>query len=168
RVGEPDEDPRPARIWVMQRSAGPAGLISSTPRDVAMFARLHLAGGVTPDGTRVLSEGSVAQMQERQTELPDKHTLVDGWGLGWILFGWDGHRLIGHDGNTIGQSAFLRILPEEGLAVTLLTNGGNARDLYEDLYREIFADVAGVAMPLPLAPPAEPVEVDATPFVGTY
>ena len=58
------------------------------------------------------------------------------------------HRLIGHDGNTIGQAAFLRILPGgRGLAVTLLTNGGNTRDLYEDLYREIFAELAGVAMP---------------------
>jgi hypothetical protein len=29
------------------------------------------------------------------------------------------------------------VLPEAGLAVTLLTNGGHTRDLYEDLYREI-------------------------------
>ena len=97
-------------------------------------------------------------MTEKHADLPDKHTLGDSWGLGWIRFGWDGHRLIGHDGNTIGQAAFLRLLPEQGLAVTLLTNGGNAHDLYEDLYREIFAEVAGVAMPPPLAPPAEPVD----------
>jgi CubicO group peptidase (beta-lactamase class C family)/predicted alpha/beta-fold hydrolase len=91
-----------------------------------------------------------------------------GEDLGWIRFGWDGHRLIGHDGNTIGQSAFLRLLPEQGLAVTLLTNGGNARDLYDELYREIFAEVAGVAMPHPIAPPAEPVHVDFQRHLGTY
>ena len=106
-------------------------------------------------------------MTDKQADLPDKHTLGDSWGLGWIRFDWDGHRLIGHDGNTIGQAAFLRLLPEEGLAVTLLTNSGNARDLYEDLYREIFAELAGVAMPKPLAPPAD-VEVDITPHVGSY
>jgi CubicO group peptidase (beta-lactamase class C family) len=167
-VGEPDEEPRPAPIWVMQRSAGPAGLINSTPRDVAMFARMHLAGGVTPDGVRVLSAGSVAQMQERQTDLPDKHTLGDGWGLGWILFGWDGRRLIGHDGNTIGQSAFLRVLPDEGLAVVLLTNGGHAKDLFQQLYAEIFADVAGVRMPAPLEPPSTPPQVDPARYVGVY
>jgi hypothetical protein len=55
-----------------------------------------------------------------------------------------------------------------GLAVALLTNGGHTRDLYEDLYREIFAEVAGVEIPERFAPPAEPVEVDVTPFVGRY
>ena len=53
-------------------------------------------------------------MAEHQADLPDKYILGDSWGLGWIRFGWDGHRLIGHDGNTIGQAAFLRLLPEAG------------------------------------------------------
>ena len=129
---------------------------------------MHLTGGLAADGTRVLSEASAAAMAAKQADLPDKYSLGDSWGLGWIRFGWDGQRLIGHDGNTIGQSAFLRLLPEQGLAVALLTNGGNARDLYEDLYREIFAELAGVAMPRPLAPPAEPVAADITPHLGTY
>ena len=47
--------------------------------------------------------------------------------------------------------------------MTLLTNGGNTRDLYEELYREIFAELAGVEMQHPLEPPAEPVDVDITP-----
>jgi hypothetical protein len=107
-------------------------------------------------------------MAEKHADLPDKYSLGDSWGLGWIRFGWDGHRLIGHDGNTIGQAAFLRVLPEQGLAVTLLTNGGSTHDLYEDLYREIFAEVAGVAMPEPLAPPAETPVVDLQRHVGRY
>ena len=52
--------------------------------------------------------------------------------------------------------------------MTLLTNGGNTRDLYEDLYREIFAELSGVDMKHPVAVPEQPVEVDITPFVGTY
>lgn len=107
-------------------------------------------------------------MIDKQVELPDPYTLGDSWGLGWIRFDWDGHQLFGHDGNTIGQSAFLRILPDQGLAVALLTNGGNTRDLYEDLYTEIFAEVAGVTMTAPLAPPCDPVTVDITSHVGTY
>ena len=98
-------------------------------------------------GRRVDGDGAY------QADLPDKYLLGDSWGLGWIRFGWNGHRLIGHDGNTIGQAAFLRILPEHGLAVTLLTNGGHTRDLYEDLYREVFEELAGVEMPHPLAVP---------------
>ena len=60
------------------------------------------------------------------------------------------------------------MLPDQDIAVALLTNGGNTRDLYGDLYREIFAEVADVEMPSRSHPPAEPVEVDIAPYVGTY
>ena len=162
-----DEQVR-APVWMLPRPLGPAGLISATAADVLAFARLHLTDGRGPGGQQLLSPESSEAMASLQAELPDKHTLGDSWGLGWIRDGWDGKRLIGHDGNTIGQSAFLRLLPEEGLAVTLLTNGGRTRDLYQDLYREIFAELAGVQMPQPLQPPAEPVTVDITPHLGTY
>jgi dipeptidyl aminopeptidase/acylaminoacyl peptidase/CubicO group peptidase (beta-lactamase class C family) len=167
-VADGDEEPRPAPVWGLPRSAGPAGLITASAADVLSFATLHLAGGVASDGTRLLSEKSAAAMTEHQTDVPDPYSLGDSWGLGWIRFGWDGHRLIGHDGNTIGQSAFLRVLPEHGMAVTLLTNGGHARDLYQDLYREILAELAGVAMPAPLAPPEQAPAVETGRFVGVY
>jgi hypothetical protein len=162
------EKQEPVKVWGLPRSVGPAGLITATASDVLAFARLHLTGGRAADGTQLLSKDSATAMTDHQADLPDKYILGDSWGLGWIRFGWDGHRLYGHDGNTLGQAAFLRVLPELGLAVTLLTNGGNTRDLYEDLYREIFAELAGVAMPEPLSPPAEPVDVDITPYVGAY
>ncbi|MEO3927757.1 serine hydrolase [Micromonosporaceae bacterium B7E4] len=161
-------EPARAPVWGLPRSLGPAGLITSTVADVLGFARLHLTGGLAPDGTRVLGAESAAAMTACEAELPDPYILGDSWGLGWIRFGWDGHRLVGHDGNTIGQAAFLRLLPEEGLAVTLVTNGGNARDLYEELYREIFAELAEVAVPPSLAPPQNPVTADISRHVGEY
>lgn len=167
-VTRPGAQPATAPVWGLPRAVGPAGLITSTARDVLAFARLHLTGGLAADGTRLLAAETAAAMADKHADLPEQHTLGDSWGLGWIRFGWSGHRLIGHDGNTIGQSAFLRLLPEQGVAVALLTNGGHARDLYQDLYREICADVAGVGMPEPLAPPAEPVTTDITPWLGTY
>lgn len=163
-----EDEPQPAPVWGLPRSAGPAGLITASTDDVLAFARLHLTGGLGPDGTRVLSAESAEAMTEQQAEMPDKDTLGDSWGLGWIRFDWDGHRVYGHDGNTIGQAAFLRVLPEQGLAVTLLTNGGSTHDLYEELYREIFAELAAVAMPRPLEPAAAPPAVDATEFLGVY
>ncbi|MCR6489155.1 serine hydrolase [Amycolatopsis sp. OK19-0408] len=163
-----DEEPQPAPVWGLPRSAGPAGLITASTEDVLAFARMHLRGGLATGGARVLSEASAAAMTEHQFEMPDKDTLGDSWGLGWIRFDWDGHRVHGHDGNTIGQSAFLRILPGADLAVTLLANGGSTHDLYEELYREIFAELAGVAMPRPLEPAQPPVEVDASEFLGVY
>lgn len=154
--------------YLLPRSVGPAGLITSRVEDVLAFARLHLRGGVADDGTRVLAERTALDMQAFHAEVPDKHVLGDSWGLGWIRFDWNGERLYGHDGNTLGQAAFLRIHPGSGIAVTLLTNGGHTRDLYEALYREIFAEVAGVEMQHPVEVPDEPVDVDLTPLVGTY
>lgn len=163
-----DGRPELAPAWMLPRSMGPAGLINSTTADVLEFARLHLTGGLAADGTRVLSEDSVARMQERQVDVPNPYSIGDAWGVGWILFDWDGKKLIGHDGNTIGQSSFLRILPEEGLAVTLLSNGGNTRDLYDELFDEIFSELADVHLPADLTPPAEPFEADFSDIVGVY
>ncbi|MCO8274102.1 beta-lactamase family protein [Actinoplanes sp. TRM 88003] len=158
-----DGDQTVAPVWGIPRSAGPAGSIVSTVADLLKFAQMHLDGG-----GEVLSSASAAAMAEHQADLPDKYLLGDSWGLGWERAGWDGHRLIGHDGNTIGQAAFLRILPETGLAVALLTNGGNGAKLYEELYREIFAELAQVPVPHPLGPPDVPVEVDPAPYAGVY
>lgn len=163
-----DDGPHLAPAWMLPRSMGPAGLINSTTADVLAFARMHLAGGLAADGTRVLSEAAVARMQEREVDMPDPYTLGDAWGVGWILFDWDGHRLIGHDGNTIGQASFLRILPEEGLAVTLLTNGGNTHDLYVELFGEIFRELAALELPAGLTPPEEPFTDDFSEFEGVY
>jgi CubicO group peptidase (beta-lactamase class C family) len=46
----------PVHVWGLPRSIGPAGLITATPGDLLTFARLHLDGGITADGKRLLSE----------------------------------------------------------------------------------------------------------------
>ncbi|MDQ2847569.1 MAG: beta-lactamase family protein [Actinomycetota bacterium] len=167
-MGDPGDDPQPAPRWMMPRSVGPAGLITARVHDLLEFARMHLAGGVAPDGTRILSEDSAKAMTQHEVDLPDPEVLGDSWGLGWIRFSWDGHRLFGHDGSTVGQNAFMRILPEQEFAVALLTNGGDAAGLYRELYAEIFAELAGVTMPAPFAPPENPPSIDLQPYVGRY
>jgi hypothetical protein len=74
----------------------------------------------------------------------------------------------GHDGSTIGQSAFLRIVPDAGVAIALLTNGGSAADLYQDLFRALLDELAGLRMPERPAP-ADPAPVlDLSPYMGVY
>ncbi|WP_406502153.1 serine hydrolase (plasmid) [Streptomyces sp. NBC_01590] len=161
-------EPMRALVWGLPRAVAPADLISSTVADVLTFARMHLAGGAARDGTRLLTEASAEAMADSQVELPDHCDLADSWGLGWSRIGWDGRRLLGHDGSTIGQDAYLRLLPDERLAVALLTNGGDTTGLYEDLFGEIFAELADIAMPPPLGPPALPLPQDVRPHLGTY
>ncbi|MDF2506923.1 MAG: beta-lactamase/prolyl oligopeptidase [Microbacterium sp.] len=163
-----DDGPELAPAWMLPRSMGPAGLINSTTADILAFARMHLTGGLAADGTRVLSEESVTRMQQHEVDVPDPYSLGDSWGIGWILFDWDGRKLIGHDGNTIGQSSFLRILLDEGVAVTLLSNGGNTRDLYDALFGEIYAELADLTIPAGLVPPEEPFTDDFSEFEGVY
>ncbi|MFH8975814.1 serine hydrolase domain-containing protein [Streptomyces sp. NPDC017890] len=170
-LGEPGEDPEPAPSWnMLPRSAGPyGGVLCATAADIARLARMHLDGGTAPDGTRVLSAESVGAMQRRTVDSPDKWTVsADGWGLGWTLYDWNGVRGFGHDGATIGQYGFLRVVPEAGVAVVLLTNGGGSRLLCTDLLRELLDELAGVRMPDAFAPAARPPAVDITPFTGTY
>jgi CubicO group peptidase (beta-lactamase class C family) len=161
--------PQPTPQWGVFRSAGPAGLVHCTARDVLAFAQLHLDGGVTPAGDRLLSERLVQDMQQPQVAIPDTFSMGSHWGLGWILMDWDGHRVYGHDGGTLGQTAFLRVLPDADLAVALLTNGGgNARDFFEDLFEEVFEELAGVRIRRRPEPPASPPRVEAADYVGRY
>jgi CubicO group peptidase (beta-lactamase class C family) len=162
-------DPLVAPMWTLSPASAPAGsLPCATARDLVGFARLHLDEGRAPDGTQVLSPASVKAMQQPQVDLPDKVTLGDAWGLGWILFAWDGRRLIGHDGGTIGQAAFLRVGPERRFAVGLLTNGGGAGELYRELYGELFASELGIDLPPQPQALADASAVDLSRYVGTY
>ncbi|QKW40678.1 beta-lactamase family protein [Actinomadura sp. NAK00032] len=124
---------RPAPVWAMARSNAPAGsMLAMTPRDLLAFARSHL----TDESLRV--------MREPQVALPD----IDwgtAWGLGWTLHDLPGGPVFGHDGNTIGQSAALRIDPGRDVCVAVFTNGGDRKPLM----REILGRVVET--------PAEPV-----------
>ncbi|KJQ52665.1 D-alanyl-D-alanine carboxypeptidase precursor [Microbacterium sp. SA39] len=147
-------EPVPAPVWSLVRSNAPAGaMLAMTARDLVTYARMHIDGGIAPDGTRMLSPESVAAMQTRQVEVPDFGLMGSAWGLGWSLYDWAGGPVIGHDGGTIGQSAFLRIVPEAGVAVAILTNGGTPISLYLRLMTKILDELAGVTVPsLPVPP----------------
>jgi hypothetical protein len=154
-----------APIWGLPRTAGPPGAICSTAAEVVRFAQLHLTGG-----EEILEASTVEAMQQPQVALPSAGAGSSGthWGLGWELFEWDGRRVIGHDGNTIGQAAFLRVVPDAGVAIALLTNGGGVMGLFRDVFEPLLAETAGIALPAELAPPAVPVAVDAASYAGVY
>ena len=163
-----DEEDSVAPVWVLPRSAGPAGLINSTADELLAFARLHLDEGRAPDGTQLLSVSSVKQMQEAQVDVPDRYTLGDRWGVGWILFEWDGQPVYGHDGSTIGQRAYLRVVPGARLAVCLLTNGGEAFNAFKALCGELVSERAGIEMPQIPDPPESPPSLDLSRYAGEY
>jgi CubicO group peptidase (beta-lactamase class C family) len=158
----------PTRVWSGPRSLAPTGRITARVHDLLAFVRMHLAGGLAPDGTRLLSAESAEAMTAKEADLPCPSIMGDSWGLGWSRDTWDGQLVIGHSGVGIGQLAFVRALPGREFAVALLTNGGDGPALYHDVFAETFRELAGVAMPAPFQPPAEPARVDIAPYEGRY
>ena len=150
---------QPVSVWGLPRSVGPAGLITASVHDVLTFARLHVDGGVTPDGTRLLSQASAAAMQQPRAQIPSLGR-DEAIGLGWRLNRWGGRRIFGHDGGTIGQTAYLRIDQEARVAACLLTNSPDSRSAFERLFSEIFRTYAGVTVPAGPEPAAGTADLD--------
>ncbi|MBB4774797.1 serine hydrolase domain-containing protein [Actinomadura livida] len=140
---------RPVPVWAMVRSNAPAGsMLAMTPRDLLAFARAHL----TDEGLRA--------MREPQVALPD----IDwgtAWGLGWTLHDLPGGPVFGHDGNTVGQSAVLRVDPARDVCVAVFTNGGDRKPLMKEILGRV---VGSPAEPVP--DPA--VRPDAGRCAGVY
>jgi CubicO group peptidase (beta-lactamase class C family) len=153
--GPPAED-QPVSVWGLPRSIGPAGLITASAADVLAFARMHLAGGTAADGTRVLGAGSVAAMQEQRVTVPGDFGRGGALGVTWRLFQCGDREVIGHDGGTVGQLAYLRVDPQAQVAACLLTNSSRADGVYLKLFSEIFGEYAGVTMPSNPGPAALP------------
>jgi hypothetical protein len=143
-------------------------MLTMRPRDLLTFARMHSSGGAAADGTSVLTSTSVKAMQEEQVKLPNLGMLGTSWGLGWEIFDWQGGTVIGHDGGTIGQAAFLRVVPDRDVAIALLTNGGDAIAVYTEVYSRLLRELADIELPARPTPPAQPQHIDATRYVGTY
>ncbi|MEU5401262.1 serine hydrolase [Streptomyces sp. NPDC005963] len=158
-------------VWALARSNAPAGsMLAMRPRDLLAFARMHLAGGLGPDGGRVLSAESVRAMRQPHVTQPDIDQGA-AWGLGWELFDLSGGTVFGHDGNTIGQSAFLRVVPERGVAVAIVTNGGRSRQVYAEVAGRVLGELGGVGLPAPPVPSPTAPAPDAARsdrYVGTY
>ncbi|WP_214318237.1 serine hydrolase domain-containing protein [Nonomuraea sediminis] len=148
-------DGSPAPVWALPRSNAAAGAcLAMSAADLVRFAAAYL-------------DAEWAALPQ-VTLPPGVGRRGRWWGLGWEVFDWPGGPVIGHDGNTVGQTAFLRAVPAAGVAIALLTNGGRARALFNELAAPLLDELAGVRMPPPAVPPAGPVPADPTRFEGRY
>lgn len=162
----------PAPFWAYARSNEPAGsLLAMTARDLAGFARMHLAGGTALDGAVVLSSASAEAMRSPTVHLPRIAGMGAAWGLGWELDREGDAALYGHDGTTFGQSSYLRVAPAAGVAIVLLTNGGDGMGLFHDIVGELLTDLTGTGLPEAPAPDQtdnRAAAVNVAPYIGVY
>lgn len=129
-----------ARPYPLMRCMNAAGGIIGTAGDLLRFARFHMDGG-TVDGTRVLSDASIAAMQTPQIAAG---SFADAYGIGWALRTIDGARVVGHGGSTNGFRAQLTLAPEQGFAIALLTNGSGGAALNREVEAWALERLAGL------------------------
>lgn len=130
-------------------------------RDLLTFARGQLS-----DNGGVLGTESIRAMRTEHVRVSPVTAHGDAWALGWEIFHVGGHTIYGHNGDTIGQSAFLRLLPERDIAVALLTNGGQGVPLHHGLLGHVLRELAGIE--LPALPVPSPGTIDASRYLGSY
>jgi CubicO group peptidase (beta-lactamase class C family) len=89
------------------------GLIGSAP-DVARFMLAYLNDGML-DGEAILRPDTISLL----TDMPP----IDGRGLGWAIGETDGERYLEHMGGGAGFATTMRIYPDSGLGIAILSNG---------------------------------------------
>ena len=86
--------------------------------EVIRFIGMHLNGGES-EGVRILSPESVALMQKMG--LSSKGTPL-GFGLGWEVIDDVEHPYVEHAGGGYGIQDLMRIYPNEGFAIVIMSN----------------------------------------------
>ena len=160
---------QPLKAWAVMPPSNPAAgnQLAMSARGLIAFARMHIADGLAADGTRVLSRHSARLMRERQVAHPAAIGALSGQGLGWMLP--NRTEVVEHGGDTIGTAALLRMVPERGVAVAMLTNGGSIGPLIDDLVDPVLSELACIAPATPLrSPHAQVRPTELKRYLGRY
>jgi CubicO group peptidase (beta-lactamase class C family) len=138
------------------RAYGPAGTsVLTTVTDLLRFAAAHLG------------DPTFAVMRDLHAEV-SIHGWLDSWCLGWAAFDWEGGRTWGWDGLVPGERSVLRIVPNRGAAVVLMTNGSTGRAMYRSLFADLMASSFGISIPPLRLEPSPGAAGDLTRFAGVY
>jgi CubicO group peptidase (beta-lactamase class C family) len=172
-LGHNRRDPDPLRAddtWSFARACNPLGGVCATVGDVLAFAEMHLRDGRAADGTAVLASGVAESMRRRQLEAPVLGR-PSARGLGWGIYDWTGSEVIGHDGETLGQVASLRLLPAEDLALVVLANAIPDGDEITRTLTEAVLGAWGVGAPTVAGSSSHPPNArgfDPAAYLGRY
>ncbi len=155
-----------ARPYARGRGGSPAGGISSNSGDLIKWARFHLGDGRAQDGTPVLSERLLKQMQEPTFDLGGSG-MGDAVGISWFLRDVDGVRLVSHGGDVNGQHSRFTMVRERDFAISTLTNHDiSGTELMTDVVKWALENYVGV-----VAKDPEPIKLsddELAAFVGDY
>jgi CubicO group peptidase (beta-lactamase class C family) len=112
-------------------SAGPAGAIHASARDMAKWVRFQLGDG-TFEGRRVLKAETLAETHTPQmvirlqgvTKVAYPETTQIAYGLGWFIHDHRGRLMYSHTGGLEGFRARIVLVPKDKVGLVFLMNSG--------------------------------------------
>ena len=125
-VQEGETGHRAVSVDVYPVSRRPSGGLWSTVEDLLRFAA-HQLGGRGP-----LSAETRAAMRE-----PQSQALGAGYGLGWWVRDAGGHVALDHEGSVAGYQSLLLLVPEERVALAVLTNSWRGSGLVRHVVEQL-------------------------------
>jgi CubicO group peptidase (beta-lactamase class C family) len=114
--------------------AAPAGALSATATDMANFMMAHLNHG-SYGGYQMLKPETEAAMQTRN------HTLAEGlngFDLGFYDEDRNGHRIVGHAGDTTGFHSDMHLITDAHVGVFMSFNSGGKEGAVQEVRTSIF------------------------------
>ncbi|MEW6207760.1 MAG: serine hydrolase [Acidobacteriota bacterium] len=139
----------------------PAGAINSNARDMAQWLRLMLGRGVFEE-KRLVSERGFNEMTSKHIEAGGGA----GYGLGWGVLNYRGHKILAHSGGIDGFNSLVVLVPDQNLGFCLLTNVSSST-LPLAVREAVFANLIDkTGQPTPAPSPA--ATVDAKSETGKY
>ncbi|GAB3576262.1 hypothetical protein GCM10027445_39990 [Amycolatopsis endophytica] len=147
--GEPGKLRATSLFSLPESAAGAGATPIVTVDDMIAFGRMHLAGGLAPDGTRVLSERLVTRMRTPSADLglPQAPPM----GLGWWLVPIAGTTAAWHGGGSPGGTSSFCIVPEHDAVVVTFVSGP-ATALNDTLHTTVIEHLTGRRAALPFTP----------------
>jgi len=141
-----------------QLGIGPAGCLYTTVTDLGKFLSVLFAGD-NGRKQRMLRHETLEQMWQPQFAAPGEAT---GFGLGFRVAKFNGHRLIGHGGAIYGFATELAALPDDKLGVVAITTDDSANAVVNHIAHEALRLMLAARdkKPLPevaLTQPVDPV-----------
>ena len=96
----------------------PAGAVNANVLDLARFLMTQLNRGVSPNGTRIVSEQNLVETWQPQIEAYPGTSYA----LGWFVESYQDVEMIWHDGDVLGFKSLFVFIPEANVGLVLLTN----------------------------------------------
>jgi CubicO group peptidase (beta-lactamase class C family) len=112
----------------------PAGGAWSSISDLAAYASTQLSG-IAPSGERVVSLANLEQTHTKAVEAPQEGE-GEGYAMGWHnQESFLGMRALWHDGDTMGTTSEVLLLPDAHLAVVVVLNRAVGQSFYHAVER---------------------------------